>query len=169
VRSRAEREESFAVADVLEHVEGVDGGVVVGVDGSAESQVALRRAAEEAVAHELDLHVVRAWTITKAPHPASRKHGYVPSYSEFEAVVREEVDREVTEALGAKPPCTVHVHPVRGSAAKKLIEASKSAGLMVVGSRGLGGFAGLVLGSTSEQVVRHAKCPVLVVRNPSPE
>ena len=134
------------MADVAEHIEDVDGGVVVGVDGSRASHVALRRAGEEAAAHGLDLHVV-------------------PSYPEFESAVRDQLTKEVSEALGAQLPYPVHVHPVLGQAAKKLIEVSQSAGMLVVGSRGRGGFSGLVLGSTSEQVVRHAKCPVLVVHD----
>jgi nucleotide-binding universal stress UspA family protein len=153
------------VADVAEHIEDVDGGVVVGVDGSRASHVALRRAGEEAAAHGLDLHIVRAWTITNAPHPQGWSGGYVPSYPEFESAVRDQLTKEVSEALGAQLPYPVHVHPVLGQAAKKLIEVSQSAGMLVVGSRGRGGFSGLVLGSTSEQVVRHAKCPVLVVHD----
>jgi nucleotide-binding universal stress UspA family protein len=153
------------VAEIVEHIEGIDGGIVVGVDGSKPAQAALRRAAEEAVAHNLDLHVVRAWTVTSAPHPSSWAGGYVPSYAEFEAAVRDELTQNVKEVLGSEPPRPVHVHPVHGPAARKLIELSESAGMVVVGSRGRGGFTGLVLGSTSEQVVRHAKCPVLVVRD----
>jgi nucleotide-binding universal stress UspA family protein len=153
------------VADVAEHVDGVDGGIVVGVDGSRASHVALRRAGEEAAAHKLDLHVVRAWTITNAPRPPGRSGGYVPSYPEFEAAVRDQLTKAVAEALGPELPYPVHLHPVLGQAAKKLVEASKSAAMVVVGSRGHGGFSGLLLGSTSEQVVRHAKCPVLVVHD----
>jgi nucleotide-binding universal stress UspA family protein len=153
------------VPEIAEHVDGVDGGVVVGVDGSAPAHAALRRAAEEAAAHRVDLHVVRAWTVTSAPHPPSWSRGYVPSYEEFEAAVRDELTRDVQAVLGSQPPPRVHLHPVHGPAAKRLIEASESAGMVVVGSRGRGGFTGLVLGSTSEQVVRHAKCPVLVVRD----
>jgi nucleotide-binding universal stress UspA family protein len=153
------------VADVAERVEGADGGVVVGVDGSRASHVALRRAGEEAAAHRLDLHVVRAWTITNAPHPKGWSGGYVPSYPEFESAVRDQLAKEVSEVLGAQPPYPVHLHPVLGQAAKKLIEVSESAAMVVVGPRGHGGFSGLVLGSTSEQVLRHAKCPVLVVHD----
>jgi len=156
------------MTEVAEHVEGVDGGVVVGLDGSGAAVRALSIAADEARAHRLPLHIVRAWTVTNAPRPASCPPGYVPSYAEFEAAVREEMTRDAVEVLGPDPDIDVHLHPVRGAAAKKLLEASQTAALVVVGSRGRGGFAGLLLGSTSDQVVRYAKCSVLVVRAADP-
>ncbi len=142
---------------------GIDGGVVVGSDGSPGSRVALARAVEEARAHGLPLHVVRAWTITTAPRPASWQPGYVPSSEEFAEAVREELAADCKAVVGGVTDVEVKWHVIRGQSAHALIEASKAAGLLVVGARGRGGFAGLVLGSTTDQVVRHAKCPVLVM------
>jgi nucleotide-binding universal stress UspA family protein len=68
--------------------------------------------------------------------------------------------------LGESQPASVEVRAVNGFAAQDLIEASRDADLLVVGSRGGGGFARLLLGSISDQVVRHAHCPVVVVPGP---
>lgn len=151
------------MAEGTEQVTGVDGGVVVGLDGSSGARAALREAAREASSHGLELHVLRAWTMTSAPDVPSWGQGYVPSHVELEEAVRAEVAHDVEAVLGPEPGCVVHVHAVRGSASKRMIEASQSAALVVVGSRGRGGFAGLLLGSTSEQLVRFSRCPVLVV------
>jgi nucleotide-binding universal stress UspA family protein len=75
----------------------------------------------------------------------------------------EELTREVTDQLGESRPDLVTVRAVSGFPAKELIEASRDADLMVVGSRGAGGFAKLMVGSISSQVVEHAHCPVVVV------
>ena len=90
--------------------------------------------------------------------------GYAPSLKEYEEAVRADLLNDVREVLGAEPGCEVTVHPVHAAAAPALIAASKRADLVVIGSRGLGGFRGLLLGSVSEQVVRHAECPVVVIR-----
>ena len=75
----------------------------------------------------------------------------------------EEMTLKVTGQLGEPQPASVTVHAVTGFPAKELIEASRHADLLVVGSRGAGGFAKLLLGSVSSQVVHHSHCPVVVV------
>jgi nucleotide-binding universal stress UspA family protein len=75
----------------------------------------------------------------------------------------EELTREVTDQLGESRPDSVTVRAVSGFPAKELIEASRDADLVVVGSRGAGGFAKLMMGSISSQVVEHAHSPVAVV------
>ena len=77
--------------------------------------------------------------------------------------VAEDAVAKVAEKLGSSRPESVTVTAVNGFPARTLIEASKDCDLMVVGSRGGGGFAPLVLGSVSDQVVHHASCPVVVV------
>ena len=142
------------------------GGVLVGDDGSTCAAVAVRTAAEEAVRRGLPLHVVRAWSITNAARPADVPAGIVPSIFEFEAATLEAERRRVAGLLtdSAATPVDVQVHAVHASAAKALVEASASADLLVVGTRGMGGFRQLLLGSVAEQCIRHAPSNVLVVR-----
>jgi nucleotide-binding universal stress UspA family protein len=150
------------VAEVCETVE-VDGGIVIGHDGSECAQEAMRWAAGLAGRAGLDLHVVRAWGMTSAPRPATWEPGYVPPLLDFEAAVRTELDSCVA-AAGLDPSVRVHTHAVHRQPAKGLIEAARGADMVVVGARGRGGFSGLLLGSVSDQVVHHAPCPVTVVR-----
>ncbi|HSK25823.1 MAG TPA: universal stress protein [Jiangellales bacterium] len=148
---------------VAEHVEGIDGGVVVGLDDSDDSRAALRAAAEQARLRGCPLHVVRAWGLTNAPKPATWEPGYVPPFHEYEQAVVQWLGDQVLDVIGDGHGLDVRPHPVHAAPAGALVEASLGADLVVVGARGLGGFRGLLLGSVSDQVVRHAHCPVLVV------
>ena len=137
--------------------------IVVGVDGSPGSRKALSWAAAEAAGHGSDLIVVNVWEHTLLP-PAgsvSVSERYVPDPSQRTA---DDLVQVIKEELGDEPP--VFVQPVvkQGRPAKVLIEESADADLLVVGPRGHGGFAGLVLGSVSQHVAAYAKCPVVVVR-----
>lgn len=143
---------------------GIVGGVVVADDGSQDARFALEWAVEEARLRRCTLHAVRAWSIQSAPRPESWRPGYAPSLKEYEEAVRVDLLRELREVLGTDPGCEINVHPVHAAPAPALVAASQRADLVVVGSRGRGGFRGLLLGSVSEQVVRHAACPVVVVR-----
>ncbi|KEI45989.1 universal stress protein [Saccharopolyspora rectivirgula] len=140
------------------------GGVVVGVDGSASSKRALQVAADEAKARGAPLHVVRAWSIRTAPRPAECPPNTMPSVEQFHRAVREDTERIVQKRLGDDPGVEVNLHIVHSPPPQALLEAARGAELLVVGHRGRGGFAGLLLGSVAEQCVRHAACPVLVVR-----
>ncbi len=143
---------------------GIDGGVVVGFDGSESSQEALRWAVREARQHGCPLHVIRAWSILTAPRPKNLELDVTPTLREYEAAVRVETEQLLAKVLGDEPGVPVRLHVVHAPAAQTLIEASRHADLLVVGSRGRGGFAGLLLGSVSEQCIRHARCPVTVIR-----
>lgn len=138
--------------------------IVVGVDGSTTSRRALRWAADEARRHGAELHVVHAW---ESPVPAAAV-GLAPRRStavEEQRDVAETLLSEVMqEELGANPPEKTRPSIGRGPAATVLLEAAKGADLLVVGSRGLGGFSGLLLGSVSTKVAHHATCPVVIVR-----
>lgn len=142
----------------------IGGGIIVGHDGSASADRALAFAAEEARLRGLPLRVVRAWSITTAPRPQGVEPGVVPSLEEFAESVRAQLAADVARVLGEPPGVEVSLHPLHGPAAAVLIAVSGQGELLVVASRGRGGFAGLLLGSTSEQVVRHADCPVVVLR-----
>jgi nucleotide-binding universal stress UspA family protein len=137
--------------------------IVVGVDGSPGSRKALTWAAAEAATHGSDLVVLNVWEHTLLP-PAgsvSVSEHYVPEPSQRTA---DDLLQVIKEELGDEPPVLVQPRVKQGRPAKVLIEESAEADLLVVGPRGHGGFAGLVLGSVSQHVAAYAKCPVTVVR-----
>lgn len=140
--------------------------VIVGYDGSSTADVALSWALDYARHCDARVRVIRGWTMATAPRPASMTGGYVPPLEDFEEAVRQRLRADV-EAIVADRGAGVEVDCdcVRGAVANGLIEASRDADLLVVGARGKGGFRGLALGSVSEQCVRHAACPVVVVRD----
>lgn len=148
---------------MIQRVE-IDGGVAVGVDSSASSVRALVAAAEEARRRNTVLHVVRAWSLRTAPRPADCPPNVMPSMDEFQKSVQEDTERIVSTKLGEHGGLQIEFHIVHSPSPQALLSASKGADLLVVGHRGRGGFAGLMLGSVAEQCVRHAACPVLVVR-----
>jgi nucleotide-binding universal stress UspA family protein len=140
----------------------ITSGIVAGHDGSALASAAVLAAAELAVRLDVPLHVVRAWTLRTAPTPPTMTPGYVPPSEDFEAAVLD----ELSDHLGAitfPEGADVRPHAVRGQSAEALIESAAGAEMLVVGNRGKGGFRGLRLGSTADQVLRHAKVAVLVV------
>jgi nucleotide-binding universal stress UspA family protein len=136
--------------------------IVVGIDGSPRSRRALRWALEASVAGGDRVRVVHAWHV---PYLAlSPLSGAELRLEELEERTRAEVRAivaEETPAVAGHGPVEVAV--VCDGPALALIAAGEQADLLVVGSRGMGGFAGLLLGSTSQQVVAHAPCPVVVV------
>jgi nucleotide-binding universal stress UspA family protein len=148
--------------DVSEAVH-VDGGVVVGHDGSKCAQEALAWAGRLARRADIDLHVVRSWSMMSAPQPASWTPGYVPPLTDWEKAVFDELTAHVA-AAGLDPSVRVTCHVVHRAPAQGLMSAAEGANLLVVGARGRGGFRGLLLGSVSNQLVQHAPCPVTVVR-----
>ena len=141
---------------------------MVGHDGSPASAEAARWGARMAVRLGVQLHVVRSWALSSAPRPATATGGYVPPMTDFEQAVRDELEADVA-ALGLPAECLVTCHVLHGSAARRLLEAAEDAELLVVGSRGAGGFRGLRFGSTADQVVRYAPCPVVVVPVSAPK
>lgn len=138
--------------------------VVVGVDGSAGSDRALVRAAHEAAVRGAPLVVVHAWSIPTLALTAPVGVA-VADPVPFADAAREvgEQARELV-ARQALAPTSVEVRVVEGYAVERLVEASRGAALLVVGSRGRGGFAALVLGSVADGCAHRADCPVMVVR-----
>lgn len=136
--------------------------IVVGIDGSDGAARALEFAASEAALRARGLRVVAAWSVPKAAYTGA---GLVPSVSvdEFERSMRAAAERQMSEGLAGHPGLARELMVVEGSAAKVLIEQSAAAELLVVGSRGLGGFSGLLLGSVGQHCAHHARCPVVIV------
>jgi nucleotide-binding universal stress UspA family protein len=134
--------------------------IVVGVDGSQGSLDALRFAIEEARLSNATVTAVAAWHVP----PAAYGMGWsVPIDDESYRVATEAKLTKALEEAGTAD-CGVTVIPelVQGQPADVLCEAAKDAALLVVGSRGLGGFRGLLLGSVSQQCAHHAPCPLAI-------
>ncbi|MEV2241585.1 universal stress protein [Micromonospora sp. NPDC049891] len=138
--------------------------VVVGVDGSPPSLVAAEHAAQAAAWRSRPLHLVHGYL-----HPL----GYGVPINPYEVGVpaasedgRKMLEQAAAELVDRWPGLTVEVRQVAGGPGATLVEESRRAELVVVGSRGLGGFAGLLLGSVGTQVAAHGHCPVLVIRPP---
>lgn len=135
--------------------------IVVGVDGSDSAKVALQHAIDQAVAWNAELTAVVAVPIGAGAGIL----GWLPAAVDRESVledVKEGLNVAVDTAVEGKD-ITVRRHALDGSGAALLAEFSSAVDLVVVGSRGRGGFAGMLLGSTSQQVLHHSACPVMVV------
>ncbi|CAL9604216.1 universal stress protein [Streptomyces sp. enrichment culture] len=143
-----------------------DGPVLVGVDGSAAGGRAIGFAFAEAARRGAELVALHAWTTWNAPAPAP-PDAAEPYANEPGALAANE-ERLLSEALSGYteryPGVKVRHELVRGGSREALIEASRTARLLVVGARGRGGFTGLLLGSVSQAMLHHAHCPVVVVR-----
>lgn len=130
--------------------------VVVGVDGSAGSVRALKWAAEEAKARKTVLKVVFAWSFLDQPQGT-----FDPNYGEEQA--RAKLDEILASHAADLDGVDVERLVVNDLPASALLDQAKGADALVVGSRGLGGFRGLLLGSVSQQVANHAPCAVVIV------
>jgi nucleotide-binding universal stress UspA family protein len=141
---------------------GPSGPVVLGVDGSPVASGAVVKAFEEASLRGAELVAVHAW-LDPVPVQAGDVLPVLYDVAEVEA----QEARLLAEALAGcrelYPEVTVREELVRASARTCLVEQSAAAQLLVVGTRGRGGFAGLLLGSVSQAALHHADCPVLVV------
>jgi nucleotide-binding universal stress UspA family protein len=137
-------------------------GIVVGVDGSETSKDALRWAARQAKRDNVALRVISAWRI-----PNSFYGGGVPGAIErdLEAESKATLDEIIAEVVGRDGPTDITAVAIEGHPAPELVKASESAELLVVGNRGRGAFAGMLLGSISDYCVRYSSCPVVVVRH----
>ena len=139
--------------------------IIVGVDGSDHSQAALKWAYEEAAHHGASLNVVAAW---RAPVlPQSPPYGSLPPEGYDTQPGNDALallERLVADLEVRTPAVDMQTSIEEGNPAKVLIERSTGADLMVVGSRGRDGFAGMLLGSVSQHLVAHAHCPVTIVR-----
>lgn len=132
--------------------------IVVGVDGSPESVVALRWAKKLAVPLGATIKAVSVWHADMFFGPFSI------SASDGESIMREVLKDALAEAFGDDPPNGLIEVCRTGRPSEILLQEGASAQLLIVGSRGHGGFAGLLLGSVGSSCAAHASCPVLVVR-----
>jgi nucleotide-binding universal stress UspA family protein len=136
------------------------GRIVVGVDSSRTSLKALRWAVDEAALRGSSLVLVHAF-----PRPELVGMTMVvtlPTDDELRQASEQVLTEALTEIGGAGDVPVTH-HVGAGGAASVLVEAAKDAELLVIGSRGLGGFRGMLLGSVTQQVIAHAPCPVVVL------
>jgi nucleotide-binding universal stress UspA family protein len=138
--------------------------IVVGVDGSPARRAVLEWAGDEAVRHGSELVVLTAWL--PVPPPLAGTSSTLPTHGVTDAseTAKEQLMAAIRDVLGEDPPVLVQPQVKEGSAAKLLIDLSEDADLLVVGARGHGAFAGMLLGSVSHHVAAHAKCTVVVVR-----
>lgn len=136
--------------------------IIVGVDGSEASLEALREARTMAEALGCPLTAVAAWELprTAAQYP-------YPVEQEFEDSARRRLEHALQTVFGDDRPEGLQTVVRGGTPARVLRDLSEGARMVVVGSRGHGGFAGLLLGSVSSAVAAHATCPVLVTRRQS--
>lgn len=137
--------------------------IVVGVDGSEESKRALRWALDEARLRSSDVHVVHAWMWAAATFTGFGVPVATETIESMGRAAEDLIHSLVAEVVGPDPGVEVTTTVVEGAAAPCLIDAAEDAELLVVGSRGHGGFTGLLLGSVSQQCAHHAKCPVVIV------
>jgi nucleotide-binding universal stress UspA family protein len=135
-----------------------DGRIVVGVDGSPQSNQALRWAAYLAAMLGAQLDAVTAWE-----YPASFGWAAVAPDWDPAQDMKKVLDDTVSAVFGDQPPAGMRREVREGGAAKVLLEVSEGAAMVIVGSRGHGGFTGLLLGSVSANVAEHASCPVLII------
>ena len=150
--------------------------IVVGVDGSPGSDAALRWALEEARLREAAVRVVHAYQVPQTA-PADAGVGIVgpthqPVFSaedleRIQAAAEKEsqgvIETSLEQAGEAARGLTIESAPLAGPPAETLIAAGRDAALLVLGTRGHGGFMGLLLGSVSQQLAQHPPCPVVIL------
>ena len=141
--------------------------IVVGVDGSTGSAEALHFAFAEARLRKARVKAVTAWTLSYVAAPigmmAPIDEALIP---ELQDNARAVLEGAVAAALGDAKDVELELVVLEGTPAHVLVAAAQGADLLVVGTRGHGGFAGLLLGSVSQQVAHHAPCPIVIVPTP---
>jgi len=133
--------------------------IVVGVDGSPPSERALDWAVAEAQRTGAALHLVSAWMF-----PMALGYAFTTTVHQVQQSAQDVIDRAMAHVGEVAGDVTVTGETSEQAPAPALMAAAKGADLLVVGSRGLGGFRGLLIGSVSQYCTRHATCSVVVVR-----
>ena len=143
------------------------GVIVVGVDHSEGAKVALVFALAEAKLRQAKLHAVHVWQLSRylsAPTFEDSAHGFGAELDEHRRAAEAALEASLREAIPDAGEVEIERHVVEGAPGAVLVEQSRGAALLVVGSRGRGGFTGLLLGSVSQQCAHHAACPIVIVR-----
>ena len=138
-------------------------GIIVGVDGSGHSQRALEWAMHEAAVRHVPLTVLTVHEAVRGYYGGMAIYQDDPARTEDARVVAQAETDKVLAGLDGPRPESVTVKAVHGFPVEELINAGKDADMLVVGSRGAGGFTRLMIGSVAGQVAEHAHCPVLLV------
>ncbi len=136
--------------------------VVVGLDDSPQGRLAIARAFQAASLRGVPLIAITAWDY--GPYTATDAEVWAYSINEMSEMMTSAAEELIAKKVAEFPDVEVTIKPVRGRPENALIDASREAGLVVIGSKGRGGFASLLLGSTSRHVLREAFCPVVVTR-----
>jgi nucleotide-binding universal stress UspA family protein len=140
--------------------------IVVGVDGSPSSRAALRWAVRQAELTGAGIQAVIAW---RYPVMASG-YGWAPvspdQETDFRGIAEKLLAEEIAETVDPASSVRVSQQVVEGNAAEALMDLAAGADLLVLGSRGHGGFAGALLGSVSQHCAHHAPCPLVIIRAP---
>jgi nucleotide-binding universal stress UspA family protein len=142
------------------------GVIVVGVDNSDGAKAALQFALEEAKLRGARLRAVHAWQYASIGAPAIEVSGqplFGVEFADLQRGIEASFEAMLRAAIPDPGDVDVEHRVVEGTAAAALVEESRGADLLVVGSRGLGGFRGLLLGSVGQQLAHHAACPVVIV------
>ena len=137
--------------------------IVVGTDGSPHAERALEFAAEEARRRDAIVHVVTAWHVPAAVYRPGFAPMVNPSLEESAQEAAEDVAARAAKNLRARG-LEAETTVCHAQAADALVQQAEGADLLVVGSRGHGGFSGLLLGSVGQQCAHHAHCPTVIVR-----
>jgi nucleotide-binding universal stress UspA family protein len=140
------------------------GAIVVGVDGSEGASAALRFAAEEARLRGAELRAVMAFHIPVAAYGGPLVPPDVGLVDDLRTAARATVERALDELGDLPEDLRLELVVREGQPARVLLDEARDADVLVVGSRGLGGFRGLLLGSVGQQCAHHAACPVVIVR-----
>lgn len=133
--------------------------IVVGVDGSSGSLQALEWAAHEARQRGTVLEILVAWTL-----PAASMYAFTPDVAGIAGAMQEIANQAAQRSAEVEPEVVVRTEVKEIPPAEALVDASQGAEMLVVGSRGYGGFRGLLLGSVSQHCAHHAHCPIVIVR-----
>jgi nucleotide-binding universal stress UspA family protein len=138
--------------------------IVVGVDGSPSAREALRWAVRQAELTGVAVEAVIAWHLPLMVGGYAWPPVGVLEATDFGKLAGEVLATSITEAVGSASPVPVIPVVAEGNPAQVLLDAAAGADMLVVGSRGYGGFTEALLGSVSQHCVHHAQCPVVVIR-----
>lgn len=138
--------------------------IVAGVDGSPSSLAALRWAVRQAELTGATVDAVIAWHYPVIPAPMGPAPVAMLETADFEKAADETVTDAISAAVARDSDVRVSAQVKEGNAAQVLLDAAAGADLLVVGSRGHGGFTEALLGSVSQHCVHHASCAVVIVR-----